>query len=53
MSRTLRERTESLLAEFSADNYPDNFYIMTDGGEGLGYAEQMAALLREWADTGT
>jgi hypothetical protein len=44
----LEERTRKLLQEFHGVNTRDNFYMMTDGGDGLSYAEQMAELLEEW-----
>ena len=46
----LRDRTQEALAEFTVANVPDEFYMMTDGGDGLHYAEMFAALLIEWME---
>jgi hypothetical protein len=44
----LEDRTRNLLAKFARDDTPGNFYMMTDGGGALNYAEEMARLLRRW-----
>jgi hypothetical protein len=44
----LTKRTRELVQEFRERNTPSQYYMMTDGGDGLTYAEKMADLLEEW-----
>lgn len=47
----LADRTRALVEDFRARNTKDGYYMMTDGGDGLTFAEQMADLLEEWLRT--
>lgn len=44
----LYQRTQAAMTEFDQANTSENFYMMTDGGEALDYAEGFELLLSQW-----
>lgn len=43
----LIQRAKAKIDAFEQANTPSNFYLMTDGGDGVGYAEEFVHILRE------
>lgn len=47
----LIQRAKAAIDEFEQANTPQNFYLMTDGGEAIAHAEDLVSILRDFLVT--